>query len=1855
MKNFRLNLVFILAAIFILILTSCNEKKTSQVKQNKISQTNKIKVDEGFKTYVNAYTSGAISNKSNIKIILMQPVTSAVEGEVVSERLFEFTPKIDGSAFWVDNQTIEFRPDEKLPAGQSYIASFNLGKLMEVPGKFTNFKFDFIVLKQNIFVSYKGIVASGKDATLQEVTGEVRTSDFTSLSEIQACFKASQNGASRQIKFEHAGKPKTFAFIVKDVERGDKKSIVNISWDGTSIGSSSKGDKEVEITPLGEFKLLSVSLVTTPGTYFSLQFSDPVDENQDLEGYIQLQSRNKLQFVKNGNEIKAYPTRKARSVEFIKVYKGLKNSFGNELEKTYSKSVQFSFARPEVKLLGDGVIIPSSGSVSFPFKAINLKAVNIRILKIYEHNINQFFQENRIDGTSELARVGRIVYDDVVSLVSDEALDYGKWNSFNIDLSDFIEREPGAIYRVMVSFERYQSLYPCSDTTEVVAPLKRRKLNFDEDFYFDEDYWYVGYASYRDREDPCKDDYYKYYQRSISASLLASNFGLIAKESTNNKYYITVTDLRTAEPLSGITVEAYNFQNIKIGEGKTNSSGAISTTFKGRPYLLIAKQGKHRGYLRVDKGSSLSMSLFDVSGSKIDKGIKGFTYGERGVWRPGDTLFLSFMLEDKQKVLPKSHPVIMELYDPTGQLYEKKVSTKGVEGLYSFKFVTHKKDKTGSWYTITKVGNSSFMKYLKIETIKPNRIRMDYDLDEIITAQKGFLKTNLSANWLYGSPAANLKTSVELNVSPVITKFKGYEGFNFDDRSVRFSFQQPIIVESKTNAAGLAPILFKWNIPRTAPGMLKLAIQTKVYEPGGDYSQDFQSKLYSPFESYVGLKLEKGKSWLNAIDTEDKLTLPVVSVDQQGKPLNRKVKVSLYKKRGNWWWESSSGSEITRYVNRNSYEHLTSQYFNIVDGRGNVSLKFPYRGWGRYMVIVTDTESGHTASETFYGDYYGWWDASSSSDNQDAASAINIELSKKSYQVGEEIECKVPSGGLGNLLVSVEKGDQVLEQMWVKAEPTSTTFRIPATKEMAPNIYVSVMLLQPHGQTDNSLPIRMFGVVPVNVYDENTKLKPVISSPDELQPESEFKLSVSEKNGKAMAYTLAVVDEGLLSLTRYKTPKPWPTFYRKEALSTRTWDMYQYVMSAITGKMTSLYAIGGDEGLDYKDEADANRFKPVVTYLGPFFLEQGKTKQHTVQIPNYIGAVRAMVVAGYDGAYGSTEKEMQVKQPLMVLSTLPRVLGPSEKVKIPISVIVMSDEIKEVTVTTSTNDMLTCDTENEQTITFEEPGEKTVYFDYSVAHKLGIAEFRVNVSSGEEKAFEEVELSVRTPNPLIQKAKEKMLNGGEVWDFTYETFGVRGSQNAEIQFSSIPNLNLGTHLEYLIRYPHGCIEQTTSAVFPQLHLNKFVKLTSDEEKNIQKNITAALNKYKSFQLSSGAFSYWPGRSYLSEWGTNYAGHFIVEAKKAGYSIPSGILESWIKYQKDAADNWDRINYTRYGRYSGDLNQAYRLYTLALAGKPAIGAMNRLRNDSQISNVAAWRLSAAYAIIGRNDVAMELAKHSTVIEPYRSMSYTFGSNTRDLAMILESMYYLDKKDEAAGLIKDIAGKLGQGWHSTQTRAYALLAISRFLNTNNGEGAIKLSININGKEQEVEFNNSMFKCTVDKKELEGGSVSIKNIGEAMVFVNYNQSGVPLELNDAPKQTGLNMTITYSDMMGNPLDVSSLKQGTDFKAKVTLKHPGIRGDYKEIALNQVFPSGWQIVNKRVGQEAGVTATDNKFTYQDFRDDRVYTYFDLNRSKSKTFEIHLNATFAGKYYMPAVSCAPMYDESVQAILPGKWVEVVQ
>lgn len=1819
-----------------------------------------------FKDYVVSNTYGNQSIGDAIRIQLAQPLDQfELDTELPSEYV-KISPSIQGKLMIENGRTLIFQPEEYLKPDTEYSVSVLLHKLYEnLPKEFRTYTFAFKTITPNFTLDLGDLQSYSKE--WQYVTGHIQTSDLVTLENAKKLLEVTQSKKKLSLKWaQEDGYAKFFNFTIDSIQRSIEDSEIAIAWNGKSIKSDFKGNNTFTIPGQNNFTVVDLKSVMGPNATLSINFSDPLQESQDFAGLVLVEKAESLRFEVEGNTLHIYPSNQILGNSRVTVFNGIKNTDNFGLKKEFSELVSFEQLKPELQLISKGAILPNAESTPIYFKAVNLSKVDVRIVKVFENNMLQFLQASNLNNSSiyNMKPVGRRIAKKTIDLEDKSIGNDGLWKAYGINLSDYFVADPGALYRVELSFKKEYVTYNCGETvTETDTHDEYEEYYYEEDYAsntpsdVDEDaeeerYWdneiynYRRYTyNWRQRDNPCHPAYYN-EDRVISTNVLASDLGMIVKKGNNKSYHFAVTNLLTTQPQPNTQIKLYNYQQQLLGTVSTDNEGLALFDSEKNLAFAVAQKGSNYAYAKLEDGNALSLSKFDVSGKTLQKGIKGFLYTERGVHRPGDSIHLSFVLNDNANPLPKNHPVTLEVTDARGKLVQRTVQNQGGEnGFYYFPIVTNAEDPTGNWNATVKVGGASFRKGLKVATIKPNRLKMLIDFeDAILDASKEVIGT-ASAQWLHGAPARNLKIEMEATLRSQGSAFKQYDRYQFNDPIRSFDEVELPIITTTLSDEGSTSFQKKFNISNKAPGMLQATFLTKVYEGGGDFSLDVFTKSLAPYSHFVGLRSPEPKRYGSFYTDEDN-EFDIVTVDAQGTPVGgRALDVEVFKIEWRWWW-SRGYDNLSRY--ENAKVHRPVQNFTVTSnnsGKATFNVKIPDQERGRYLIRVKDKVSGHATGQVAYF-YRNWWKRPGDGDPESSKMLV-FSADKESYQVGDQAKVTFPSGSEGRALVSIENGTEVLSTQWVNTKKGETEVRLPITKEMSPNVFINISLLQPHEQTKNDLPIRLYGVVPVEVKDPNTLLVPELEMPDVLKPEETFTVRVSEKNNKAMTYTLAVVDEGLLDLTRFPTPRIHDAFYNREALGVKTFDVFDDVIGAYSGSVNNIYAVGGGDDAAGAKNRKADRFKPVVRYIGPFQLKAGDKAEHTLTMPNYIGSVRTMVVAGDndEGAYGKIDKTTPVRKPLMVLASLPRKLSPGEKITLPITVFAMEKKVKNAQVSIKASEALKPLGTTSKQITFNEPGEQIVNFEFEVLPANQFQTIEVIASGNGEKAGYQVEIDVENPNPISHRTTQQQLNANASQTISFETFGVSGSNGASIEFSTLPPMDFDKRMEYLIHYPHGCIEQTTSGAFPQLYLDQVFDVTSNKKSQIKNNMEAAIKRLANFQISSGGLSYWPGERDADHWGTNYAGHFMIEAKQKGYVLPITFLSNWMRFQKDAARQW-RSSGTS---YNSSHTQAYRLYTLALAGQPELAAMNRLRESKRLTNAAKWRLAAAYALAGKKKVAEEIVQSANIQFSKNDSNYrTYGSPFRNKAMALETLVLLGdakQRDMSVSLAKELAS---DRWYSTQETAYALLSMAKMIQKNGGK-ALEVSISQNGKTTTVQTDRVIaqrdLSITMGTNE-----VTVTNKKGNVVYVTISQRGkLPLG-DELAERKNLVIGSSYLDKEGNTLNIQQLRQGTEIVAKVVVTNSS--NDYVDnIALTKIFPSGWEIVNTSFTELGGGATGSARYT--DIRDDRVYFYFDLAAKKSKTFHVKLNASYLGTYYLPGTQVEAMYDNNFYARNQGIWVTV--
>ena len=1818
----------IVGALLLSLLPACGKKGTTGgTSKTFVERIQPISQD--LLPFLDSYTSGVLAAGEPIVVRFSNPEMLKVKfGEGISANAFNFTPALKGKAVWIDENTVGFQYDN-IDKNQNYVCKFKMSDFLDVASDQT-LEFGFGVRRQNFsLVTVQPICTSNEEMNyLIRVAFAVPVDQDETINLFDDAFCK-----SHPVQVSYVGN-NVYDFELQNFKRKNANYEVPVVLDGKALDSKVKMERSLTVYAKDTYEpvMFDVDKAASKGT---LLFSQPLKEDQNLSGYVDFNKKLGYKADIKGSKIDFYfdkSTLYRYQLEDLNltVGSGIRAANGMVLQSDYQFDFDLTDNLPKVRWTDDGVIIPNVDETTIYFDAICVNSVTLRIIRIFEDNVLSFLQENELKETYNVRKAGRL--EKKVRLAIDNPY-ANQWKTFPIVLSDYIKVEPGAMYQLSLNFGPADYTFASDEMKKAVIDNDAKEA----DYWDGESYDYKEYNYDGEWGDPNGYYYYNYVEEK--KNIVVSDLALTAKMGRNDIVDVYVYQISDAQPATGAQVKAFNFQKQEIAKGSVDAQGHVQLQCPNRPAFVMAVDKKgSKSVIKLNDGNALSYSRFDVAGEAVEKGVSAFAYSNRGVWRPGDELQLNLMLNDVESTVPADYPVVLEVLDATGRLYSKQVNNKPVNDIYCFNVPTSVSDETGLWTARFKVGTNTITQNLRVETVKPNRLEIKFDLPEVVSISRNE-RVNLTSRWLNGMKANGLKAEVDVKLRGGETAFKNFANYTFVNETQSFEPQELSIFSGNLNSEGIANVGFGPLKDVYAAQMMNGTFTVKVFEQGGDFSiASFKTK-FSPYERYVGVELpETSSKYGRYYDTEKDWKFNIAMVGENGVAYKSAVALeyALYKLDYYWWWSSEEDYSLQRYAS-GTYKAPVEKGTLTCNGTTSVTFNISDEKWGSYLFIVNDKQGGNMFAKVINFD----WGYGHSSSASGAPAQLAMKTTADSYQVGEKIVVTFPANEKAKALVTVEANDRVLQTLVVDKMGQEGKVEITATEEMIPNIYVYVALIQPH-DVNNDMPIRLYGVVPVKVENKKLQLQPNIQIPETANTKKKLDVKISEAAGQAMTYTLAIVDEGILGLTNFSTPNPYGYFNSKQSLSVRTWDNYASVVDAFSGELGSVYAIGGDGILNQEVTLD-KRFKAYAVTLGPFELKAGGSNTHSFEVPQCSGALRFMVVAKGNGkAFGSAEKRMTVVDPINLFASAPRVVAPGDELNLKVQVQAPTMKNKTLQVKFDNKNLEPIGS-LPTTVQIDGNGEGIVAVKTSIPKILGNAELKVSVTGDGYTAESSTLMPIRMPYAERRNTITKEIEAGQTVNVPFELAGMAGTQQGNITVSSLLPVDLFGRIDYLIDYPHGCLEQTTSKAFPQLYLNYFIQLNDNEKEEMRNNITSAITNLKSYQKSDNSMTNWPGGNYSNPWTEIYALHFLVEANKQGYNVPQYFLDGLLSYQSNRAQQWKNNPDYKWG----ETIQAYRLFVLALAGKAEMGAMNRFKELDMHYDLTKALAAAAFAQTGKTSIAQNLLP---VVEDGTMMSdyYTsFGSRTRDLAFLTYVQMLCDvDQSTVQNNINNVCRMIsGDRWMDTQSTAFSLFVLGKYAEKM-GVSKVNLSatVKVNGEERTLNTNLASVGYGFTPK-LGSNSVEIKNNSDQKMIANlFTKTSVPeYDMNESGNF--ITMTVNYTDKSGNPVNLTNLTAGTDLKVQMTVTNPS---EYQvtELALSYYLPSGWELVNDRLN---GDMTGNEGAKHIDFRDDRAYFYFDLSPRSKKTFILKANATYEGNYMIPAVRCEDMYNNEIFYQVPAR------
>lgn len=1801
-------------------------------------------------------------------------------GTEIPAEAFRFTPAVQGTARWVARDRIGFFLNAPLAPAAQYTVQLTPDLNPSETFLLTGQK-DFKFATAPFTVEQTRMEFTTNEAR-EQATGfgtiafnyPVTTADLKAHLSIEL-----DDGTEIPYQIEtNAATARTVRFKTQRIKRGstDREIKVKIEREFKCTGGQI-GLQKAHVTPvilrgIGTLGVTYSDVWESDGTpHISVSFSAPV-LGDTIEPYLELTPAVAYQVVADYRNIEIHGDFKRRTTYTLKIRRGLTARNDAILKQDYMTRLRIPDIRPQLRFLGDGFFLAREGQLNLGLTTINIERVKLDIEKVFANNL---VYVSKLERWSRWSRnLGKPIHTEVLDIPSQ----LNQEVTVPISLEDYLSDEHVGIFKVVArnAQREWDSAHQWVLITDLGITAKRAEDSLSV--------WVKSLATGA-------------AVPTARVKLISDNNQTLLSGTTNWAGFVEFTDV--AEKTEDFT-----------------------------PFMITVAKRDDLAFVQLDR-HEIATADFDVSGpTYLQKGYEAFLYTSRGVYRPGETVQLAGIVRAPKQATPEPLPTRIEILSPDGRILRELRQQTTKAGACEIQIPIPDYAQTGNYVAKMLiadklVGRTQF----QVEEFMPDRMKVGITTDKSIYRLGDEIDIQVDAVNLFGPPAAGRKVLVSCELRVVsIAAADGVSSADFDTAKWRnfvfgstgsnfakqFESQRVELGETKTDPSGKAR--YQFAIPSTlkAPSLLNGVLTATVSEIGGRAVTASHRVVIHPYSHYVGLRRT------NTADA--KINQPVridyVAVDDaMAVAPGRALRLSLHKV--NW-------NTILRQNTAGRYEYVSEPQTTEVETHDLTSaetaqtLTLTPSGYGEYRVRLEDLKSTATAEIGFYVN--GWGNTAVSMEHP---TRLELTLNKTAYRSGETAKLHVKAPFPGTLLLTVER-EKVLSYRTIVMKENTATLSIPVRSNYRPNVYLSATLIRPMPVDTVSLdhyqplPARAFGVIPLKLDATQRRLSidMFLSQQDEAGASSKVPLSGEQMrivDGESTEVTvrpnssvditfqvqgrrswqkyevcIAAVDEGILSLTDFQTPDPHDYFYRQRGLKTRSFDLYSGILPEIAG-LTDNSSTGGDAAPDTARSKRLNtgsiiRVKPISLWSG--FVQTDGRGRGTVQfkIPQFNGKLRLMAVAFAGANYGATEVYLTVREPIVLTPTFPRFLAGGDKLRVPVTLFNGTGEAGEFTVELQAEgavQLLSATAANDTSQTPPSPvgeiaqsqllsvgagAEAQAFFDIRVHDAIGEVGFNLSAHGNAETAEIDVKLPLRSTAPPVTKTGQGVVRAGKPVDFIFPANLMPDASEFSLTLSPFPNIAFADSLRYLVRYPYGCLEQTTSRVFPLLYFSDLARsvepMLADEDL-VDYYIISGIAKLESMLTARNHFAYWPGGTYINAWSSIYASHFLVEARKAGYEVADRVYNTMLDGLRERA----KFSPNAEGRDNSeglktDIALAtYAAYVLAAAGHPDRGTMNYLKNRglSGLSNYSHFQLAGAFALSGELETALSMLPVSVSpgVNDKNGTRWetggTFDSPIRAQAIMLDTLAEVNENHPSIPmLVKNLrdAASDGNRWRTTQDNAFAFLALGKIMKKQmdrNYTGTLKL----NG-EHFADFDATEVRYT--HEEWDAVRVQLAVEGEGSCYYYWSAFGIQRDSYVEEYEREIQARRRYFNKDGEEL-ARQFAHGDLIVAEITVK--ALTANLENVVVVDMLPAGFEIENPRLESRAGIPwlrAQDFKPDYLDIRDDRLIFFGTFPRQRERKFYYALRAVTQGEFTLPPITAEAMYDATKSTVTGSTRIEVV-
>jgi uncharacterized protein YfaS (alpha-2-macroglobulin family) len=1807
-------------------------------------------------------------------------------GTEVPAEAFRFTPAVQSTARWVARDRIGFFLDAPLAPAAQYTfqltPDLNPSETLLLTGQ-KEFKF----ATQPFTVEQTRMEFTTNEAR-EDATGfgtiafnyPVTTADLKAHLSIEL-----DDGIEIPYQIEtSAATARTVRFKTKRIKRGSADQQIRVKIEkGFKCTGGQIGLEKANVTPVilrgrGTLGVTYSDVWESDGTpYISVSFSAPV-LSDTIEPYLELTPAVTYKVTSDYRNIRIHGNFKRRTTYTLKIRRGLTARNDAVLKQDYMTRLKIPDLKPQLRFLGDGFFLARKGQLNLGLATINVERVELNIEKVFANNLIYVSKLERWSRWSQ--NLGKPIHTEVLDVPSQ----LNQEVTVPISLTDYLSDEHVGIFKVVArnAQREWDSAHQWVLITDLGISAKRAG-----------DRLYVWVKSLATGA----------AVPTARVKLISDNNQTLLSGTTNWAGFVEFTDVtEKAEDFTPFMITVAKRDDLAFIQLGRHEITTADFDIAGPAYL----QKGYEAFLYTSRGVYRPGETVQLAGivrapnQKTPQPLPA----RIEVLAP-DGRILRELRQQTTKTGVCEVKISIPDYAQTGNYIAKMLIADKVVGRAQFQVEEFMPDRMKVAVTTDK-------------SIYRLGDELDIQVDAVNLFGPPAVGRKVQASCELKAVSfmdADSTSTVDTDATEWRSFVFGNTGSNF---AKQFESQRIELGEAKTNPAGKAH--YQFTIPATlkAPSLLNGILTATVSEIGGRAVTASHQVVIHPYSHYVGLRRTN--------TAETKINQPVridyVAVDDaMAVAPGRALRLSLYKVHWNTILRQNTAGRY-EYVSEPQTTEVKTHALTSAETAQTVMLT--PSDYGQYRVRLEDLESTATAEIGFYVN--GWGNTSVSMEHP---TRLDLTLNKSTYRPGETAKLYIKAPFPGTLLLTVER-EKMLRYRTIVMKENTATLSIPIRSTYRPNVYLSATLTRsiPTDTVSVShhqpLPARAFGVIPLKLDAARRRLSVnmSLSQTDEAGVSSKIPLSSEEsniQNGENSEITvrpnsdvdiafqvkgtrswqkyevcIAAVDEGILALTDFQTPNPHDYFYRQRGLKTRSFDLYGGILPEIADVIDNS-STGGDGVLQASRRKRLNtgsitRVKPVSLWSG--FVKTDGNGRGSVQfkIPQFNGKLRLMAVAFTGADYGATEAYLTVREPIVLTPTFPRFLAGGDKLRIPITLFNGTGEDGEFTVklqavgdlqllSASPTDVPEVPTQNASGTPSQPPShelsidksvgagaEGQVFFDIRVQDAIGKVNFNLSAHGNAETTQMDVQLPLRSTAPPITKTGHGVARAGKPVDFIFPANLIPDSSEFSLTLSPFPNIAFADSLRYLIRYPHGCLEQTTSKVFPLLYFSDLARSVEPmlaDDGIVDYYITSGITKLESMLTSRNHFAYWPGGTYANPWSSIYASHFLVEARKAGYEVADRVYDAMLDGLREQA-KFSPSTESQDSPKEIKANIAlatYASYVLAAAGQPDRGTMNYLKNRglSGLSDYSHFQLAGAFALSGELETALSMLPVSVSLnvngkdnEQWETGG-TLNSPIRAQAIMLDMLAEVNENHPSIPmLVKNLrdAAADGNRWTTTQDNAFAFLALGKIMKKQMGKnytGTLKL----NG-EHFADFDATQMRYT--DEAWDGGHVQLSVQGEGTCYYYWSAFGIQRGSFVEEYERELQVRRRYFSKDGEEL-TRQFVHGDLIVAEITVK--ALTANLENVVVVDMLPAGFEIENPRLESRAGIPwlkAQDFKPDYLDIRDDRLIFFGTFPRQRERKFYYALRAVTQGEFTLPPIAAEAMYDATKSTVTGSARIEVV-